>query len=423
MATGTRVVGGQGITGLTRSRRSPGAQDATGQETTDQETIGQSVQARYGQLAGRGDGSVVIPRTDQGRRSAMPLPARRRVGRVASETPLDGSLHWESYSDDELLGVRLCDLGLRIEGTQLESCLARSVKELKERGLRLRPHFWLSTEWFTPDGVPGVALPFYLAHPRLKRMERRQMLEVEGGTSRTCMRLLRHEFGHAIDNAFRLSRRRKYREIFGSAATPYPDHYHPKPFSRRFVLHLDYWYAQSHPSEDFAETFAVWLTPGSNWKKVYRGWPAMQKLLYVDELMKEIADTPPPVRTRERTEALSQVKMTLGEYYEQKRERYGALYPEFYDRDLLKLFSADGPGEPASRFLTRIRSDIRKLVADGTGEYHYTIDLVLREMIERSRQLKLRLDKPAELARDEAIVLVTVQTMNFLHSGFHRIAV
>lgn len=345
-----------------------------------------------------------------------------RGGRVSRGKPPAGS-DWASFSDAELLQVRLCDMGLSIEGTGLESCLGRSVEELKRRSLRLRPHFWLSTEWFTPDGVPGVALPFYLAHPRLKRMERRQMLEVEGGTHRSRMRLLRHELGHAIDNAYRLSRRRRYREIFGSASTPYPDHYQPKPFSRRFVLHLDYWYAQSHPSEDFAETFAVWLTPGVNWRKNYRDWPALQKLEYVDELMREIADKPPPVRSRERTEPISSIKMTLGDYYDQKRDRYGALYPDFYDRDLLKLFSSGDSGEPAGRFLSRMRSDIRKRVADGTGEYHYPIDLVLREMIERCRQLKLRLDKPAEVVREEVLVLVTVQTMNFLHSGFHRIAV
>ena len=150
---------------------------------------------------------------------------------------------------------------------------------------------WLSEEWFSPDGVPGIAVPFYLAHPRLERLERRMMRNVEGGSAESAMRILRHEAGHAIDTAYRLRRRKRWREIFGPASLPYPDTYRARPGSRRYVQHLGEWYAQAHPCEDFAETFAVWLKPNSSWRRTYAQWPAFHKLEFVDELLEDVRGT------------------------------------------------------------------------------------------------------------------------------------
>src|SRR5947209_2259722 len=119
-----------------------------------------------------------------------------------------------SMTDEELLGLRLSDLPVRIEGTPLEERVRRIRLELDESGLRFRPHVWLGEEWFSPDGVPGFAIPFYLAHPRLMKLERKQMLEVEGGTESECLRIMRHEAGHALDNAFGLHLRRGWRKYF-----------------------------------------------------------------------------------------------------------------------------------------------------------------------------------------------------------------
>lgn len=331
---------------------------------------------------------------------------------------------WIHYTDRELLKVRLCDLGVCIGGSQIARHIAGVHAELRARNIGFRPHTWLSSEWFSPDGVPGIAIPFYLAHPRLMKLEERQMLEVEGGGEAWFMRLLRHEVGHAIDNAYRLRRRRTWRQIFGRASQPYPKYYQPRPYSKRFVLHLDYWYAQGHPCEDFAETFAVWLTPGSNWEERYRGWPALKKLEYVNALMRQIAGRRPPVTSRERVDPLRRLRITLQDFYARKRARYGTEFPDFYDRDLRRLFSetADPRGsESAAGFLRRIRPEIRSLVARWTGQYQYTIDQVLRELISRSRKLKLRVDGLSEHTKLEASVLLTVQTMNYLHSGRHRI--
>ena len=332
---------------------------------------------------------------------------------------------WADLDDEALLDVRLCELGLTIDGSWLEPRIAELSAELAARGLSFQPHFWLSAEWFTPDGVPGIAMPFYLAHPRLMRLEKAQMLEVEGGTAEWCLQIMRHEAGHAFDNAYELRTRRRRVRAFGRPSTPYPDFYLPKPYSKSFVLHLDSWYAQSHPDEDFAETFAVWLTPDSDWRVRYAEWPALRKLEVMDDLMQEVAGRPPVNTSRRMVEPLGRLRTTLRAHYQKKRDHYGVDYPRFYDRDLRRLFSAaaeHAKHPKASRFIHRIRRDVRRLVAEFTGSYQYTIDRVIEDMIARCDELNLRLKYPEERSRFDFTILVTVQTMNYLHSGRHRVA-
>jgi hypothetical protein len=279
-----------------------------------------------------------------------------------------------SWADDRLLDTRLCDLGVTLRGGGIEPQVHQLHRELAEQDLRFRPHVWLSDDWYCPDGVPGIAVPFYLAHPRLARLEENQMLEVEGGTPETCLRLLRHETGHAIENAYHLRRRRQRQQLFGRSSTRYPEYYVPRPYSRSFVLHLEGWYAQSHPDEDFAETFAVWLTPGSDWRARYAGWPALKKLLYVDSVMREIAGTPALVSTRRRVDPLGRLRKTLRAHYAEKRAHYGIDEQKgLYDRALRRLFSADPTARThasAARFLARIRREVRRKVATWTGVPH-----------------------------------------------------
>jgi hypothetical protein len=332
---------------------------------------------------------------------------------------------WRELTDEQLLRLRISDLPLRIEGTPLEGRVERLYKELGRRGLAFKPHVWLAEEWFTPDGVPGIALPFYLADPRLVKLERNQMLEVEGGTDRECMRILRHEAGHAISNAYNLHGRRRWRELFGSFTKPYPDFYEPDPNSRDYVLHLGAWYAQAHPAEDFAETFAVWLAPGSRWRRLYAGWPAIEKLEYVDRLMSEIAATPQKNRSRKIVEPLAEIRLTLQEHYRRKREHYAVHWLPFYDNDLRRIFS-DEPrhaGYPtAANFLRRVRRDVRHEVAEATGVHHYTVDQLMKDLIDRSRELRLRVATAEEHVRSRVMVMLAVHTMNIIHKGYHRIA-
>jgi hypothetical protein len=358
-----------------------------------------------------------VPRRRKGLRynSSVPRAAVRKVGPDALA----------SMSDDEILDLQFRELDLHIEGTELAARIDELYRELEARTLVFRPHFWLSDEWFTPDGIAGVAIPFYLAHPRLAKLELAQMLEVEGGDPASCMRILRHEAGHAIDNAFHLRRRRARRDLFGRSSEPYPESYTPKPYSKNFVLHLDSWYAQSHPDEDFAETFAVWLTPDAEWRQRYHDWPAVKKLKYMDDLMRSVAGKTPALTSGGTLDPLPSLKKTLRQHYRRKRRHYGIDYPSFYDRDLRRLFS-DAPefaqNITAAQFLTRIRKPIRKLVSDWTGIYQYTIDQVFMDMIERCRQLNLRLAVTEDQARLEFPVLLTVQAMNYLHEGGHRVA-
>jgi hypothetical protein len=333
-------------------------------------------------------------------------------------------MDWVSLPDEQLLDVRLSDLHLTLEGTEVEQRIQRVNKELEDRGL-VRPHYWLSDEWFTPDGIPGVAVPFYLAHPRLAKLELAQMLEVEGGDEDWCLRILRHEAGHAIDNAYQLRRRPTRRRLFGLPALAYPEYYTPKPYSKSFVQHLDHWYAQSHPDEDFAETFAVWLDPDSMWSTRYSGWPALRKLEYMDRLMREMARTRPSVTSKRVVDPLSRLRRTLREHYAKKREHYGLDHPDFYESDLRRLFS-DAPEYAknmlAARFLSRIRKDVRSTVASFTDSYQYTIDRLLETIIDRCRTLNLRLTDSEEATKTDFMVFLTVQTMNYLHSGRHRVA-
>ena len=331
---------------------------------------------------------------------------------------------WANWPDEKLLDLRLCDLGLSIEGTELEQRIATVNAELERRGL-VCPYYWLSDEWFTPDGVPGVAIPFYLAHPRLAKLELAQMLEVEGGDPESCLKILRHEAGHAIDNAYHLRRRPTRRRLFGSPSTEYPEYYTPKPYSKSFVHHLDHWYAQSHPDEDFAETFAVWLDPQSKWAARYAGWPAGRKLEYVDRLMRRLAHTRPRVKSTRQIDPLRRLRKTLAEHYRQKREHYRLDHPDFYDSDLQNLFSnaPEYARKPlAARFIRRIRKDVRSIVASFTDSYQYTIDQLIEEIIDRCRAGNLRLTDSEETTKIDFIVFLTVQTMNYLHSGRHRVA-
>ena len=240
------------------------------------------------------------------------------------------------------------------------------------------------------------------------------------------MRLLRHETGHALDTAFRLSRRKRWRQVFGNPALPYPDDYLPQPYSKDYVLHLGLWYAQSHPFEDFAETFAVWVKPRSRWRVEYENWPALAKLEYVDELMGDIAGRTAPVRSRRHIDPISGIKTTLRVHYREKRERYAGDSPRFHDAELMRLFSADGSGKrrpTAAGFLRRHSAEIRRVVARWTGQNPYTIHQLLREMIQRCQELDLRVHNPQEQVRREALVMVAIQTINYMHSGHYRVAV
>jgi hypothetical protein len=330
---------------------------------------------------------------------------------------------WAKLPDDELLNLRIKDLKLKLEGTWLDRCLRELNAELADRGISIRPHAWISDEWFSPSTTPGIAIPFYLVHPRLMQLERKKIIDVEGGTASECMRILRHEAGHVLQHAYQLHRRRRWQKLFGPSSTRYPRYYRPNPASRQFVQHLRLWYAQSHPDEDFAETFAVWLRPRSNWRKRYAGWPALKKLEYVDELMREIAHEKPMPMPRLKVDPITTLTRTLGEHYDKKQALYLVDSRKTYDRDLMRIFSNDPRhrrSPAASTFLRRNRAKFTRMVSKWTGEYQLTLDAVLNDMIARCRELKLRAPGPRRRLENEFMLLLTAKTVHSLFSHSRR---
>ena len=191
----------------------------------------------------------------------------------------------------EILTKPIKELGLKLEGSPLERFVQKLYRELERKGLKkFRPLCYLTDEWGCPSGEPVIGIPFYLADPKLARLEK-EMNDLED--EREILMYLRHEAGHAFNYAYELYKTPEWRDLFGPFRRPYRDDYRPVPFSRQFVRHIAGWYAQKHPDEDFAETFAVWLTPRSNWRKRYKGWGAIAKLRYVDRMARKFRDVEP----------------------------------------------------------------------------------------------------------------------------------
>lgn len=328
---------------------------------------------------------------------------------------------WTSLNDDELLEWRISELGLHLGGSASEPLIAQLYAEISAHGLAFHPPVYIGDEWFVPVGIPAIFIPFFLVHDRLRALERTTMLEVEGGTAEWFMKLIRHEAGHAYAYAYQLPRKKKWRQIFGrTSREETPDSYRPRPFSRSYVVNLDDWYAQSHPDEDFAETFAVWLTPGLDWRTRYAGWRALQKLEFVDQLMHSIAGEPPLHTPKFRVADYNCLQIKLKTYYARKRKLYQDAYPDFYDADLRKLFPGgpDGPGRiRASVYLNQRRRRLMNSVCQWTNEKKYRVSKLLARLIDRCDNLGLYVlnDDPQQDFRVSSFL--TTLVMNYLFTG------
>jgi hypothetical protein len=254
----------------------------------------------------------------------------------------------------------------------------------------------------------------------LKTLEMRQMMEVEGGTPEWCMMLLRHESGHAIDHAYQFSRREEWRSLFGSPEAEYnPDTYTPQPYSRSFVRNLPNWYAQAHPDEDFAETFAVWLSaPMEELRERYQGWKALEKIEYIDGLMKEIAGKKPLVGRGRRMGEVRRLKKTLARHYAARRKLYAEDFPDFYDADLRAIFLKGEPGaESAVRAMRRYRAALIAAVVEWTGQKKYTVDMLVRKLMMRCKKLKLSAPRDSVMLHMELAAYLSALVTNHLYTG------
>ncbi len=322
------------------------------------------------------------------------------------------------------LSTPIRQLGLKIEGTRLEPILEEFRQELARAGVtRLKPHFYLSTEWGVPFGTVSIAIPFYLAHPELTALHAERAGHVEGFNCSDILRYLRHEMGHVVNYGYQLYERAEWVQRFGSITRPYEEEYRPEPFSRRYVRHLPGWYAQKHPDEDWAETFAVWMTPDLDWRNEYAEWPdALAKVEYCDRLMTELRDREPAVTARELDEDVSELTTSLEQYYgdglpekvEFPRGLGGALQAIFED-----LNDPDGgPHRPAAELIRTLERDLAANVYRWTGHFPERTRLLLRHLAELADRLKQ--SYPVQRTTEAAVALTTLVTalaMNHVHGG------
>ena len=331
------------------------------------------------------------------------------------------AVDWVSLSDEELLEKRISQLGLKLEGTDLQPLIQRLYAELSAKGLVFHPPCHVGDEWFVPVGIPAIYVPFFLVHDRLRKLERRMILEVEGETPEWFMRLMRHETAHAYAYAYQLFKKKKWQRTFGLTSTEEtPQFYRPRPYSRSYVVHLDDWYAQSHTDEDFAETFAVWMTPGQDWRERYKGWKALQKLEYLDDLIRSLAGKLPVQLPDYRVADHDCLNIKLKTYYTRKRKLYEDSYPDFYDNDLNQLFAA-GPEVSnrmkASVWLRQRRRQLMDSVCQWTNEKKYRVNKLLTRLIDRCDQLDLYIKADDAQQNLRVSAYITTLVMNHLFTG------
>lgn len=317
-----------------------------------------------------------------------------------------------------LLGRRISELGLSLRGTLVEQLVHQLHAELDARGLAFHPPVYLSDQWGCPEGTPIIGVPFYLADPKLARIEEEEAIELEGELD--VMRYLRHEAGHAFNYAYRLFDRADWRQTFGPYSRPYRERYPVDPFSRDYVRHILGWYAQKHPDEDFAETFAVWLTPGWDWRREYAGWPALAKLEYVDRVMREVGDTAPRVGPPTAEDLpVEAMHYTVADHYAMTREPLPMDDVRHFDGDLRTIFSsaAEAPaGEDAATFLRRHRREIVRRIAYWTGESTTSVRAFIDALAERAEALVLRVRGLEASTLIELTAFGTAVMMNFRYT-------
>ena len=302
----------------------------------------------------------------------------------------------------EVLAKKISELSLKIDGTILESKITQLYQELEAKGLVFRPSCYLTDEWGCPDGIPIIGIPFYLADRKLARIEEEYTENLE--KDEEIILYLRHEAGHAFNYAYELYKRDEWHTVFGPYSRPYIEDYKPNPLSKKYVKHMQGWYAQKHPDEDFAETFAVWLTPGLDWRAQYQGWDALKKLEYIDRIAKEVGGQQPRQGELDEDAPISELKVTILEYYER---HYGKEYPKIVsqlgpllDGDLREVFEAREQADfkPAQEFIMTHRHTLRNLVYYWTGTSINLLRSLIRYLAERCQAAQIYYDPQKEQA-------------------------
>jgi hypothetical protein len=319
----------------------------------------------------------------------------------------------------EILDKPIRDLALKIEGSPLERLVHQLYRELERKGLtKFRPACYLTDEWGCPSGEPIIGIPFYLASAELSALEK-EMNDLED--PREAMMYLRHEAGHAFNYAYKLYKTPEWKRLFGSFRRRYRDNYRPVPFSRNYVRHLAGWYAQKHPDEDFAETFAVWMTPRSTWRKRYRGWGAMEKLKYMDRIARTLGKTDPPRRRGRPDISVEEMEPTVREFYRQTSVEEIPVEEMKLDTDLLDIFNVSkrrNGALSAQDFVRRHRKTVVDKIAYWTGVQRPLIRKLVEVIEKRIGELGLRADTRRESEHlTEITVYAAALVMNYMQRG------
>ncbi len=329
---------------------------------------------------------------------------------------------WETIRY-ELLNTRISDLGLQIESSPVEPFIERLRRELSVKGIKLELDFYLSDGWGCPDGVPIIGVPFYLADKRLARIEEEQTGEIED--DQLVMMFLRHEAGHAVNYAYRLHEDAEWSELFGPFSRPYRDSFRPNPFSRQFVRHITHHqygrtYAQKHPDEDFAETFAVWLTPRAAWRRRYRYWPALRKLEYVNNLMKRVRGHTPKCSHGKLCTPVEEMEILLAEHYGQRAERFRAAAQGYVDDKLREIFPPvrGRTMKPAAELLAKHQEELVGKVVRWSALDDEEVAAILEKLVSRAELLDLKYRRREIHAKlMDVTALATAIAMDFAYTG------
>jgi len=320
----------------------------------------------------------------------------------------------------EILAKPIKELGLKLEGSPLERFVQRLYRELERKGLKkFRPLCYLTDEWGCPSGEPVIGIPFYLANPKLARLEK-EMNDLED--EREIMLYLRHEAGHAFNYAYELFKTSEWRDLFGPFRRPYRDSYRPIPFSRQFVRHIAGWYAQKHPDEDFAETFAVWLTPRSKWRTRYKGWGAMAKLKYVDRMARKFRDVEPLHPQGATDLTVEEMETTVAEFYNRNLEQQQATVELPLDTDLADIFKVSRRRRKGVRPAVDLVRENRKAIVDKvaywTGVQRPIVKKLVESIAARVEEMRLAADVRMEKEHlTEVVAYATALAMNYLTRG------
>jgi hypothetical protein len=314
-----------------------------------------------------------------------------------------------------LLQTRICDLGLKIESSQVDKFVQQLYRELEQKRItKFRPGVYLTDEWGCPSGEPVIGIPFYLASSDLGQIEKENN-DLE--SDREVMMYLRHEAGHAFNYAYRLHRTPEWKQLFGPYRRPYRENYRPVLFSKDYVRYLPGWYAQKHPDEDFAETFAVWMTPRSGWRKKYRGWGAIGKLRYMDRIARELGNADPLRKRGTPDVTVAEMEMTVEEFYRNSTDQV-PLLDVTQDGDLATIFNVPKKRKTAvsaGAFLQKNRKVLVDQIASWTAMPRPQVRRLMEALEKRSAEMGLLIDTKKEAEHLSAFtVFATTLVMNHL---------